>query len=30
VLSVQMGRGLAEVPKTVKSSIVEGDRWKKI
>jgi hypothetical protein len=29
-LSVKMGRGLAEVPKTVKSSIVEGDKWKQI
>jgi hypothetical protein len=29
-LSVKMDRGLAEVPKTVKSSIVEGDKWKQI
>jgi hypothetical protein len=30
VLSVQRDRGLAEVPKAGKSSIVGGDRWKKM
>jgi hypothetical protein len=30
VLIVQRNRGLTEVPKTVKSSIVGGDKWKKV